>query len=379
MAANKKNNRSTQWAPPVNYVLGSDREVVRATDGRDYVVLSSRINSKDHKTVPLDPAKDCTIKRSARVDPCTHQPRILLHIDRTDHKQSSKSSDNINENSNEKHTVSKKMSKKNCVNKLTEWCTSPPELAPEPSRCRQPSLVERLKRRSKSSCNVHRKLHTVPFNFQSQNNQCDKSLSEANINDIVAKIKADNEKFDEMISKRNELKESGRGRVTGVEQKEEPTTSGQLELQVPTGTHRIRVHVGLYDPTPQKTAAPTQRTPKGSSNIYNASSERNDSWLSIKNIQKKFSGCRKETTPIINSDAKISDIKQPTSTKSKQNVAESKMISEQSPCSQKQPIPVHPCQPKQKAEQLPHNTKPTSSKMNCSSTFEIATNTIISI
>ncbi|CAK1603697.1 unnamed protein product [Parnassius mnemosyne] len=271
--------------PPADYLLGADRETVRATDGRDYIVLpphptatsDSTIQRRTNTasgTVELDPSTSCAINRVPHVDPCAHHPRILLTIDRSDANNSSSSqrlssppnsvskpsrcttSNNqfrsqdksgLSKKNDNKVTVPKKQCNGNSPEKLKNWCSSPPQIAPEPPRCRQPSLVERLRRRPKSSCGGVRKLHSAISNLAKyDNNKIDKHvISKAELQSIISQIIADSEKLNKMLSERDKLKEAARGRIILKDQKEKPIQSGRLDLPVPAGTQALQVRVTL--------------------------------------------------------------------------------------------------------------------------------------
>ncbi|XP_013161256.1 PREDICTED: uncharacterized protein LOC106113078, partial [Papilio xuthus] len=355
---------------PLARSLAAGREVVRATDGRDYVVLPPLAHSQqksDHgekdSTVELDPAKGCVINPSSHVDPCAHRPRILLEIDRSEVSKTARSpltasksplvsapSSAQNQNNENEVENSKKCCKGSALGPMTDWCSSRPKIKPQRPDCVQPSLVERIKRRSLNSSNEVRKFHTAS-SLLSQN----LTPTEQNeIGDVTAKVKADAHKLNKMLDDRDKLKEAGRGRNTIRDKTEEASASGQLELRAPASGVGVRVRVSLLGGTPP--ARPCARPSRPSDSADGAPQDPSttyygkcDSWLSIKNIQKKLTGCRNDdksgSQNPSSKEVNLGSGSSPCSLKQSQK---------RSPCDQKrQHKSDSPCQAKQKPKPPP--------------------------
>ncbi|XP_047544454.1 uncharacterized protein LOC125077119 isoform X2 [Vanessa atalanta] len=313
---------------PAPYHLTSEHECLRAIDGRDYTVSKSSINtdkSTQNSTPPcpvkLKPVDKCEISRGHRLDPCEHHPRIFLEIDRSaSNKSPEKLSYNVakqNDESNAAGTSSpKQMSttgrfttrllkslKRNentvcprqaCKSSSTEksWCVnlSPPKSVPV--SCREQSLLERLRQKPGSApgkqCNPQRQLHSQICNEPTP--KSNKGLEEKTKQDRLTSV----------LRERMHLKEAGRGRVVTTDQKSNKSTnfgSGGLELKVPPNSEAVRVRVSLDFETVD--IATGKRNPAELKNFNDHAISTchsvvgSESWLSIKNLQKKFSGYRK--------------------------------------------------------------------------------------
>ncbi|CAG5038518.1 unnamed protein product [Parnassius apollo] len=433
--------------PPTKYWLGVDRETVRATDGRDYIVLHpnstaaadsniQRRTDTESSTVELDPATSCDINRVPHVDPCAHHPRILLKIDRSDANNSSSSHrvssppnfiskplqctpttsnqlrsqdySGLSKKIDNKVTVPKKQCKGNGPENLTDWCSSPPKMAPEPPRCRQPSLVERLRRRSKSSCEGVRKLHSAIINLSEyDNNKIDKHItSKAELQSVISQVIANTEKLNKMFHERNEQEETASGRIILEEQRKGPIESGSLKLRVPAGAHTVQLRVTLHSdsaPRPVLRVRGSHSDHEIKRNALFANADKADSWLKkLKNIKKNLSDCGKDSTPTNNPSSQGGaclsqnvSLKDNQTTPKKDNQTAPKQDNQhpkagqnfdksgckpkqtlESYCERKKTTPNSSCDTKHKPIACPGDLKPTPKPPRCSSGKELLPNTM---
>ncbi|XP_026738173.1 uncharacterized protein LOC113501273 [Trichoplusia ni] len=305
----RASKRCFEPAPPVpGFSLGAERECARATDGCTYTmraVHAPRTRCGPGRTPPpprcveLVPDDGCRIRGDSHLDPCAHRPRVMIEIDRsvnTDISLKRPSAD---------HSPSKPMpgpgsGPRPCpVGKarvVPKWCADPPRPAPSPPCCRRPSLVERLRARS-ASCppdpRCKRRLHTTSVVLGKTSKP----------------VPSNSSGLDAILQNKKNLKEAGIGRFVKDEcgqaaPSRQRAPAGKLELRLPPGTERVAVHVSLHGSTPSTCATTSPpvtssatsciEPPSNSCNKLRETCEKQNSWLSIKNIKKNISGCRLE-------------------------------------------------------------------------------------
>ncbi|XP_072936557.1 uncharacterized protein [Epargyreus clarus] len=340
-----------------SYRLAAGRECVRATDGCDYTI-SKNTEPKRHRThcgpdreppaprpVELAPTDACEISRGQRLDPCGHRPRILLEIDRNSTVSSTKepSEDDpgaskatpivsstitspsskvglttrIMESLNLKRDSKVSCSKSKVATHYTDektpsWCSSPPKPAAVAARCSKPSIVEQLRRRPGGTIgrrcsdtrNNSRCMHTSTLSMTSDKS-CNTPTDSAATSVVQDRVKDSGKQLESVLRERSQHKEIARGRVVSPDG--EPGSAapgaGQLELRIPPAADSVRVRVAL-DFVPLQTgncmvpvAITTNAKSKTSNCTRSLSSVNDNSWLSIRNIQKKWSGYCKNNKP----------------------------------------------------------------------------------
>ncbi|XP_045516103.1 uncharacterized protein LOC123709055 [Pieris brassicae] len=270
--------------PAEPYNLKGVQHCARATDGHDYICAQTPTPTRTcvngvpppPTPVPLKSSKDCEIQRNHHLDPCAHKPRVFVEIDRSATIKSTEKT------SAEKASESSTRARKQCKENKKEWCKSPPQLANVPPPCREPSLVERFRRGigGTDSKPSHRALHTRPDTG---------SLLAAFVVPCSEKT-PQSDKLSAILKETEKYEETGRGRTIGLinnNAKVAKSNFGSLELQIPSEADAVRVSVTLVAQTGGNATArqsTTKCTRRGSS----------DSWLSIKNIQKKLSSSKKK-------------------------------------------------------------------------------------
>ncbi|CAG9567632.1 unnamed protein product [Danaus chrysippus] len=320
------------------YQLVGERTCMRATDGCDYAV-SKQKNSQlkcgpcrippPPCPVDLEPADNCEIKHGKYSDPCAHNPRVFVEIDRShnshlNHKSDILQSNIKNESPSPAKTPLRTSSKESLTTRIIEtikgssgvcprktcrrapsgttaqyagdksWCTSLPPPAATPGQCKEPSLTERLRRRSEHLCNKpcgsRHQLHSKTCTEKSiENKNNNKSVNSSN--------ESENDRLKSILLERSKLNETGLGRVVLPQQQRKDVNSlgmGVIELKIPPASDFVRVHVALnFDKTKSnicgKSSTSEFECPRALSSPSNDSSS---SWLSIKNLQKKITGCR---------------------------------------------------------------------------------------
>ncbi|XP_045511246.1 uncharacterized protein LOC123706128 [Colias croceus] len=341
--------------PPASYCLAAERQCARATDGQDYMFSKSNIECDKqvcgpNRTSPpplpikLMSSEGCEIKSRGNLDPCSHRPRVIVEIDRSKSKENT-GTDQFKESITSKlinNLSFKKKSNPSCprqkCNKSENWCISPPTLASGPTRCKEPNLAERLRQRSKSlHNNQQRKLHCSVSTSACVTKSSTSSANKAETESDIGK-KSSIDKLNLILEEKKKLKESGQGRVVREpcgERKSDPSNSGSIELRVPSDTEAVKVRVTLdFDRTNREhnSMSSAELAP----HCVKSQGNRSETWLSIRNIQKKISACTKKT------DSHGPNKKKDSSSK------------EQS-C----PVPTNPCvRPKPPADRLPSSGKP---------------------
>ncbi|KAF9819826.1 hypothetical protein SFRURICE_004180 [Spodoptera frugiperda] len=184
-----------------------------------------------------------------------------------------------------------------CEDPVPRWCANPPPLAPAPPRCRRPSILERLRARPPESPN-ERRIHTSIILSKGKN--CSKSKTTAG-------------GLQNMLRSKQQLNEAGLGRVVVCNEAgrtEQKAPGGRLELSVPAGTRRVAVLVSLEGatggacpplPAPQLCAPPAAPVCDNKPSFCtktSTTSARPDSWLSIKQIQKKLNRCGESSSDV---------------------------------------------------------------------------------
>lgn len=201
----------------------------------------------------------CRIRRGAHSDPCAHRPQLQLEIQRT--------AADPPHASIQRSAAQPRVS--NAATRERGRCerTVPP--AAGPPRCTPPSIVERLRNLSRTA---------------GSNRLGDRRGFQTTPNGGSVPAEADTRHDDgllEALQARDRLREAGRGRLARTAGARAARAAGTLELDVPAGARTVRVSVLLEgDPTQHGRSTLNSNT---------------DSWLSIKNIQNKLSGKKKET------------------------------------------------------------------------------------
>ncbi|XP_045459213.1 uncharacterized protein LOC123669666 [Melitaea cinxia] len=322
------------------YKLAGEHECLRATDGRDYTVSKpqnapSRCSSNREPPPPcpidLKPSDACEISRGQHLDPCEHQPRVFLEIDRSSNARSTAPEKQSNDTSETSKTPPKPSSSAGrfttrileslkrsgstvCPRKSTSektitrsvdnsWCENLPPPKSVPVSCKEQSLTERLRQRpggkSSQHCNPKRNMHT-----KTSNTPCSSKTS--------ARLQ-ENTKQDKSKSswhERAELKEAGQGRVVPAHKKEQKNRkmgAGGLELNVPPNTEAVRVRVSLDFKAVDTNGRCINPVIEDDTNSRTLSSCHSiggsNSWLSIKNLQKKFSRKKDTSTEVKTQDS----------------------------------------------------------------------------
>ncbi|XP_022112338.2 uncharacterized protein LOC110991318 [Pieris rapae] len=263
--------------PTEHYNLRGEQHCARATDGHDYICAQTPTPTRTcvngvpppPMPVPLKSSKGCEIQRSHHLDPCAHKPRVFVEIDRSATIKSNEKT------SADKSATNSTCARKQCQENKRVWCKSPPRLANVPPPCREPSLVERLRRGIGGTDGKpsHRALHTCPDTVSGSVNT------------------PQSDKISAILKETENYEESGRGRTVGLINNNatvKKSNFGSLELQIPSEAEAVRVSVTLDVAQTAGNAmarhATAKCTRRGSS----------DSWLSIKNIQKKLSSSKKK-------------------------------------------------------------------------------------
>ncbi|CAF4871593.1 unnamed protein product [Pieris macdunnoughi] len=277
-----QSNLSPTPAEPYN--LRGVQHCARATDGHDYICAQTPTPTRTcvngvpppPTPVPLKSSKGCEIQRNHHLDPCSHKPRVFVEIDRSENIKATEKT------STEKTATKSTCARKQCGENKKEWCKSPPQLANVPPPCREPSLVERLRRGIGGTDGKpsHRALHTRP----------DTGFSLAALVVSRSENTPQSDKLSAILKDTEKYEETGRGRTIGLINNNVKATKsnfGSLELQIPSDADSVRVSVTLDVAQTAGNATARQATTKcarrGSS----------DTWLSIKNIQKKLSSSKK--------------------------------------------------------------------------------------
>ncbi|CAH1645245.1 unnamed protein product [Spodoptera littoralis] len=296
--------RGAPRAPRATYQLRGQRECARATDGCTYAVLAPSAPAPSRcgpgrsppppRCVELAPDDACRIRGDAHLDPCAHRPRTMIEIDR------SASAAAPRPTAAARPAAPRAPSVECGGGPAPSWCANPPPPASAPPRCRRPTIVERLQARPPESPN-ERRIHTSTIFSKAE--KCSKSTTGG---------------LENMLRSKQQLKEAGLGRVVvgneaGRSAQEAP--GGRLELAVPAGTRRVAVRVSLEGaaggPCPSLPAPPLSAPPLSATSSApvcgnkpsfctkaSTTSVRQDSWLSIKQIQKKLNRCGESSTDI---------------------------------------------------------------------------------
>lgn len=313
---------------------------MRATDGQDYTV--TKLNKNERRCdasrnppppcpIPLDPVDNCKIKRDTHLDPCSHHPRIFVEIDRSQSLATSTkpsvppaygstdttpkrctSSGNLTSRIIEsfKHHESKSEVREVNEPKNIETdskrgidqnlCSKFPLPKHVPPRCKEPSLIERLRRRSggarSKTDNPRRQLHTGTYIYDYRF-----SHSSSNPMAFQQKVGSNEDKLNSLLQERSHLSEVGRGRVTTSHENtndDKCIGAGGIELKVPPSTEAVRVRVLLDFNTAMPMSCAKNTVLNPASNRYNNVTNGSETWLSIKNLQKKLKGCRKSENTI---------------------------------------------------------------------------------
>ncbi|OWR49678.1 hypothetical protein KGM_201912 [Danaus plexippus plexippus] len=320
------------------YQLVGERKCMRATDGCDYAVSkqkSSQLKCGPCRIPPppcpvdLEPADNCKISQGKYSDPCAHNPRVFVEIDRSQNSHFNQKSDvlktNIkNENSGPAKTLLQTPSKKSLTSRIIgtikgsnsvcprktctrapsgtaaeyagdkSWCTRLPPPAATPGQCKEPSLTERLRRRSENlcpkPCGSRHQLHSKICTEKSIENK-------NNIKSINSSSESESDRLKSILLERSKLKETGLGRVVLPQQQSKDVSSlgmGVIELKIPPASDFVRVHVSLnFDKRKSNICGKSSTSEFDCTRTLSSpSNDSNSSWLSIKNLQKKITGCR---------------------------------------------------------------------------------------
>lgn len=287
----RKNSRSTCYEPPpAPYKLGGERELAHATDGNLYAITRSS-SPKTHcsstgeppSPIPVSLAesnRNCDIG-SNNLDPCAHQPRVFFEIDRSSKETSPEKGSSTLTTYVDKPGERETGGSAGGVGD-SGWCRSPPSFPGAPKRCRPLTIVERLRARPSrlATRSPHkdgtRCLHTSVF----------------------ARTPAGG--LREILKSKERLNKGGQGRVVvgkcSARQKRPKQPDGHLDLCVPPCSNRVRVHVYLEEGDCSKCDTPTNKSshqkPHAECQVNNLTSQckGSESWLSVKNIQKKLAG-----------------------------------------------------------------------------------------
>ncbi|XP_038211416.1 uncharacterized protein LOC119831914 [Zerene cesonia] len=365
-----------------SYCLAGERQCARATDGRDYMFSKSNIEcdkqdcGPNRKSPPPQPIKlmsseGCEIKSKGSLDPCSHRPRVIVEIDR------SKSKENVGTNKIKESITSKLIDslsfKKNSnpacpkqkCNQSDSWCKSPPKLAPTPTRCKEPNLAERLRQRSKSlHNNQQRKLHCSVWTSACVIKPSATTTSSTKARtDSGTELKSNFDKLNLVLEEKKMLKESGQGRVVREqcdEGKTDSSNSGSIELRVPSDTEAVKVRVTLdFDHTTNYLHGSIS-TAEMAPNCVKSQENKSDTWLSIKNIQKKIAECTKKTDSHGSIKKKESSPKAQSSSTIANPCVRPKISSDRQPCSRKPPHHAgsSPCTPRNDRPRFSSNVEP---------------------
>ena len=288
--------------PPVStYRLACERQCMRATDGHDYTVtkISKNDNRCDSSRTPPRPSPveleantGCQIKQDSYLEPCSHQPRIFIEIDRPTLRTTSSKTEMNKDNKCEndlrgQQTKSKRSSSETNISGKSDnkWCSNLPTPKPVPPTCKEPSLIERLRRRSggTSSNTCSRQLHTY-------NSACGPMLLPS-----VSLKQKPKDKTTLTSQEEPQLAEAARGRfVTGRlsfdEGKQQHLSGGGLDLKIPPTTEAVRVQVSFDFNTTRPISCTDNQLLSPTNNAFSNSKSTSDSWLSIKSLQKKLKG-----------------------------------------------------------------------------------------
>ncbi|CAB3231596.1 unnamed protein product [Arctia plantaginis] len=290
VSASKKDRSKCYKPPPAPYTLGGERELARATDGNLYAITrpigpqahcSSTEEPPSPRRVSLaESNRNCHIG-SDNLDPCAHQPRVFLEIDRCSKETSHEDGSGTSNTCVDKPHGGGTGSGAGGIGDIG-WCKSPPSFPGAPKRCRPLTIVERLRARPSrlATRDPHkdgtRRLHTS----------------------VIATSTAGG--LQELLKSKERLKEGGQGRVVmrncSPQQKRPKPPDGHLDLCVQPCTSRVRVHVYLDGGDCNICDKPKDRTSNQKphavcqTNNFTSQCKGSESWLSMKKIQKTLAG-----------------------------------------------------------------------------------------
>ncbi|KAJ0181518.1 hypothetical protein K1T71_002240 [Dendrolimus kikuchii] len=305
-------------APAATYSPGTERECAVATDARQYTVQPTRAGERVHcgagrrppapRCVTLTPDRGCQIYDGSRVDPCAHRPRVLLEVDR-------RGDDSLPDPRSENRRTLAALTSVTGSHPVgvQNWCNDPPKRITEPVRCRPQTLVERLRSRATvskkppSGRNLHTSTAHLRVSEKSNGGKCTPTGDDKKTGttaDVVTTIMSD----------RSRLKEAGQGRVVPRPGRPRSTSGGRLDLDIPEGARRVTVAVSL-ERTAEGFAGDANYRPVSTLATMSTSEAggRRDSWLSIEEIKKKISGCRRKDDTCDSRENK--EVNKPTKTK----------------------------------------------------------------
>ncbi|KAL0803262.1 hypothetical protein ABMA28_017263 [Loxostege sticticalis] len=388
-------------APPAPYTLGAERECARATDGRSYAVKCERAPSAPcgpgrtpppPRCVELVRDTECAIRNNVHLDPCAHVPRTIIDIDRSADRPASTPAapayptspapvsasrassyptsacpgqspptKNLTSRIMEKLSLTRNSPGASCPKSSHEpkcettgarragdtgWCQTQPKPAQVPPCCREPTTMEKIKRRGPGPCSREKRGPSGRRTFHSSACSgratapaaCGDGGGKKDPDKSVSKGNADAESLKKVLKERDSLQEAGQGRVvTNVGNKsKQNTASGRLDIPIPVGAQNIRVRVSLdgAKATCQASSEPETATVTCSASDGAATkSDKNQSWLSLKSLQQKLAGCVKKDSVKLVKNTKHEGGRTPATCPRPQ------------PQKPKSPAPVNPCAP----------------------------------
>ncbi|KAL4719340.1 hypothetical protein ACJJTC_018214 [Scirpophaga incertulas] len=219
------------------------------------------------------PRGDCNVREQHHyVDPCAHQPRCVLEVDR-----SPRDAAHLNEQpARDSH--------------------APAEGRPEASRKLKDRIIETLnlnrssdancpKRPRKTKCNNPvrdrptdtRGIHTSATYGRSRTPDTQNSINQSDDN-------AHSVKLDKLLEERQNYNKAGRGRFVPNCKTRKTRATGALDIPVPAGTENVRVRIELKSTGGKKLDESNART----------TVDRHDSWLSLSRLRRRLASRVKE-------------------------------------------------------------------------------------
>ncbi|XP_045765453.1 atherin-like [Maniola jurtina] len=362
------------------YRLHDERECLRATDGQHYAVSPAARCGSDRappppRAVHVEPFDRCELRRAAHLDPCGHRPRIFLDIDRTTAPSPAAPTTNVPAErppppaglttrimETLRRSAPASCPRRPCAPPRAPdagRCARSASPASVPPPCTAPSVTERLRRRPRSEgarpCDSRREFHTSTARrgLGGPSSRPDTSQS--------IDVKSSESTLEAILRARERLEEAGRGRVVAAEgatSEARGVGAGGLELKIPPSAEAIRVRVSLDFTAAQASCLPAPCLPGPAPSALDSRSAStfcsSDSWLSIKNIQKKLSGGRSSAqappTPPCPAPAPCSQKEHHPELKNKKRETELKRTN--SPCA-----PPPPRQHPASSARAPHATR----------------------
>lgn len=278
--------------PPVStYRLAGERQCMRATDGHDYTVTNKNKPNKGCDSsrrppppspVELEPNTGCEINQDSYLDPCKHQPRVFVEIDRSASQAACETETNKDTKCGDESKVQLTKSDTNVKSKNdNKWCSNLPTPKNIPPPCKEPSLIERLRRRSGGTGNnsCSRRLHT-------QSSACSPML--------LPKMSLKQKQTDtttSVVQHEPQFAEAARGRIVTdrpSEKKLRYFSGGGIDLTIPPVTEAVRVQVSFDFNSPPALSSTDNLVHSPTNNTFNNTISTSNAWLSIKSLQKKL-------------------------------------------------------------------------------------------